>query len=107
MKCRVTLRRSNNSEEKITLEAASRFAVYTEVEKQGATVVSVEEGGGMPSFLTRLSGVQIGSGVKMEERITFTKNLSAMLTAGLSLSRALSVIERQSTNKSLKRIVSD
>lgn len=69
--------------------------------------MSVEEGGGMPPIFSRLANIQFGSGVKMEERITFTKNLSAMLSAGLSLSRALSVIERQSTNKSLKRIVMD
>jgi type IV pilus assembly protein PilC len=107
MKYRVTLKHADGREEKRTMEAASRFAIYTEVETEEATVVSVQEGGtGFGSF-NRLSAIQIGSGVKMEERITFTKNLSAMLTAGLSLSRALSVIERQSTNKSLKRIVSD
>ncbi|HYF29131.1 MAG TPA: type II secretion system F family protein [Candidatus Paceibacterota bacterium] len=107
MKYRVTLKRADGSEEKRTMDAPSRFAVYTDAEKEGATVVSVDEGGGMPPFLAKLAEVQIGSGVKMEERITFTKNLSAMLTAGLSLSRALSVIERQSTNKSLKKIVVD
>lgn len=89
------------------MEAVSRFAVYADVETEGATVVSVEEGGAGFGSFNKLSRIQIGSGVKMEERITFTKNLSAMLTAGLSLSRALSVIERQSTNKSLKRIVAD
>lgn len=107
MKYRVTLKHADGREEKRTMEAASRFAIYSEVETEGATVVQVQEGGARFGSLNRLSAIQIGSGVKMEERITFTKNLSAMLTAGLSLSRALSVIERQSTNKSLKRIVSD
>jgi len=69
-------------------------------------VVSIEEGGGglgLPSWLN----VNITSGIKIEERITLTKNLAAMLAAGLTLSRALSVIERQSSNKNLKRIVAD
>ena len=107
MKYRVTLKREDGTEEKRTMEAASRFAVYADAEKEGLTVIAVQEGAGGTFSLARLSSIQIGSGVKMDERITFTKNLSAMLTAGLSLSRALSVIERQTTNKALKRIVVD
>jgi type IV pilus assembly protein PilC len=69
-------------------------------------VVSLEEGGagaGAPSWLN----LKLTSGIKTEEKITFTKNLGAMLTAGLTLSRALSVIERQSSNKNLKAIVTN
>lgn len=68
--------------------------------------MKLEEGGGgivVPKWLD----IKLTSGVKMEERITFTKNLAAMLKAGLTLSRALSVIHRQSQNKSLKRIVTE
>lgn len=85
------------------MDAPSRFAVYEAVEKEGATVARIEEGtaNGMPAWLN----IQFGSGIKTEERITLTKNLSAMLSAGLTLSRALSVIERQSQNKYLKKIV--
>ncbi len=49
--------------------------------------------------------ITFGTGVKRSEIIRTAKNLSAMLSAGLSISRALSVIERQSSNKRLKAIV--
>lgn len=106
MKFRVSVKKEGGALEQRVIEAPSRFAVYGLVEKEGGTVASIQEGGGsmgMPSWLN----FKLTSGVKMEERITFTKNLSAMLTAGLTLSRALSVIERQSTNKALKAITAD
>ncbi len=106
MKFRVTLKNESGGEEKRIIEAPNRFSVYSEVEKSGGVVVSLEEGGGgvtLPSW----ANVSITSGVKTEERIAFTKNLSAMLSAGLTLSRALSVIERQSGNKALKKIVQE
>ncbi len=106
MKFSVTLKKEDGTEEKRIVEAPTRFAVYADIEKEGATVLSLAEGGGgfaMPKWLA----VNLTSGVKTEERIAFTKNLSAMLAAGLTLSRALSVIERQSANKALKAIVVD
>ncbi len=94
-----------DGEIKRVIEAPSRFAVYEQMEKEGATVLSVEEGGG--SALPKWTQVSFGTGVKTEEKITFTKNLAAMISAGLTLTRALSVIERQSKNKFLKKIVID
>ncbi len=106
MKFRVTVKSEAGVEEKRIIEAPNRFSVYSEVEKQGGMVISLEEGGwgfALPAW----ANINLTSGVKTEERITFTKNLSAMLGAGLTLSRALSVIQRQSQNKALKKIVSD
>lgn len=106
MKFKVTIKKDDGTEEKQVITAPSRFAVYAEVEKKGGMVVTLEEGGGgftLPSWIN----IQLTSGVKTEERIVFTKNLAAMLTAGLTLSRALSVIERQTANKGLKKIVQD
>ena len=105
MKFRVVVKKSDGTEEKRVIEAESRFALYGLVEKDGETVVSMEEGAGatMPAW----ANLSFGSGIKTEARITFTKNLSAMLTAGLTLSRALNVIERQSANKALKAVVVD
>jgi type IV pilus assembly protein PilC len=106
MKFRVTVKNDTGAEEKRVVEAPNRFSVYSEVEKGGGMVLSIEEGGGGVT-LPAWANVSLTSGVKTEERIAFTKNLSAMLAAGLTLSRALSVIERQTGNKNLKKIVQD
>jgi type IV pilus assembly protein PilC len=106
MKFRVTVKKADGNEETRVVESESRFAVYAEIEKEGSTVVTLEEGGGfaLPAWMN----TTIGNGLKMEKKITFTKNLSAMLQAGLPLSRALSVVERQAAHDPmLKKIVAD
>jgi len=105
MKFRVTVKSPEGEQSMRVVEAASRFAVYEQVEKEGLSIVDVQEGGGnkMPAW----TQMTIGTGVKTDEKITFTKNLAAMISAGLPLTRALSVIDRQTKNKALKKIVMD
>ncbi|KND46923.1 MAG: general secretion pathway protein F [Parcubacteria bacterium C7867-004] len=105
MKFRVSAKTADGASEKRVIDAVSRFAVYEQLEKEGLTVVTVEEGGG--ASLPAWTRIQLGSGIKTDERITFTKNLAAMLSAGLPLPRALSVIDRQTRNKSLRKVVTD
>ena len=106
MKFSVVVRNTDGSESKETIDATSRLAVYEQVEKDGATVISLEERGAALA-LPAWANITIGSGVKADQKITFTKNLSAMLGAGLTLSRALSVLGRQSDNKVLKKAVAE
>ncbi len=104
MKFRATIRKEGAPDQISVIEAPSRFAVYDQVQKDGGFVVELAEGEGklkLPSWFS----ISIGTGVKHAEIIRMAKNLSAMLSAGLSLSRALSVIERQSGNKNLKAIL--
>lgn len=104
MKFRVTVKKSDGASEKRVIDAPSRFAVYGEVEKEGGMVLAIDDGGG--SFaLPGWANLKLSSGINDEQKITFTKNLAAMLSAGLTLARALSVIERQATNKYLKEVV--
>ncbi len=80
-----------------TMEAADKFAVYRETHTRGDVVLEVKEKGtkgALKNTLKSLLSVSFG-GAKMVDRIMFAKNLSAMLHAGLPLSRALSVLERQ------------
>ncbi len=105
MNFRVIVKKEDGGTEERVIEADTRFTVYGLIEKEGNSVVSIEEGTGFR--LPAWTAISIGSGVKLDQRIAFTKNLSAMLTAGLTLTRALSVIERQSVNKALKKVVID
>lgn len=104
MRFRATIRKEGQPDEIRVIEADSRFAVYNLVRNEGGYVALIEEQTTFSlSTLSRFN-ISIGTGIKRIEIIQTAKNLSAMLSAGLSISRALSVIERQSSNKSLKAI---
>src|SRR3989338_6152598 len=106
MKFNVKIRKSGVPDQTRVIEAPSRFVVYDQIQKEGGMVIELQDIGEhfkIPAWLT----VNIGTGIKRTEIIRTAKNLSAMLAAGLSLSRALSVIERQSDNKHLKTIVTE
>jgi type IV pilus assembly protein PilC len=89
------------------VEAADRYAVYDIARRNGHVVSSIEAV--KPWNLRRLINVEkinyFLSRVKRDELVMLTRNLSSMLKAGLPLSRALSVIERQSKNPRLKGVM--
>lgn len=102
----VTVRAADGKETNNRLiEADNRAAVYGLVEQEGVQVIDITEKQTGVSAGSLLK-IRIGTGIKVEDLITFSKNLSAMLTAGLSLSRALSVIGRQSHNTYFTETVS-
>jgi type IV pilus assembly protein PilC len=78
-----------------TLEAKDKFDLYHTIKKEGNTVVFTEElkGSGGFSFAKVMKFLD---GVKTHDKITFAKNLSKMIEAGLPVTRGLSIIERQS-----------
>lgn len=81
-----------------------RFAVAADLRKAGKSVVSVEETKELSipglAFLNSFVGR-----VKMHDLIVFAHNLSTMMTAGLSLSRALEILERQTKNETFKKAI--
>jgi type IV pilus assembly protein PilC len=84
-----------------TRESADKFALYKELKSEGVTVVSAEEGkkGG---FSMSFGNIKLFSRVKPQDKITFARNLGAMIEAGLPVSRALQVMEKQAKNPKLK-----
>ncbi|MDP3996125.1 MAG: type II secretion system F family protein [bacterium] len=85
-------------------ESPDKFALYRELKKEGDIVISAVEEGKKSKFNL---GFILGffGNIALREKILFAKNLGSMLKAGLSLSRALDVIIRDSRNKKLKAVV--
>ena len=85
------------------MDAQDRFVVYRKIRSEGGSVVFVNEVKKRTLFDGRFSNM-FGS-IKAIEKITFARNLGSMIEAGLSVTRALTVMEKQSKNKKLKAIL--
>ena len=98
-------------EETGVAEAADRYALARQFKQAGKTPIAIDkvsEGKDGKKNKSGLAKFNIVFGkVKLRDKIVFTRNLSAMLSAGLSMSRALSVMERQTGNKVFVKILKD
>lgn len=83
-----------------TIEAADRFGVARILREKGQEVITV-----MPVGTGRSWASWFSLPVSMRERILFATNLSAMLSAGLPLARALRVLSRQPSSRQFKEVV--
>ncbi len=87
-----------------TVEAPDKFAAAKQIRADGNTPISVFEvkAKGMKQ-ISILSG--FFDKIKLHEKIIFARNLSGMLSAGLSLYRALTVLEKQTKNEKFRKIL--
>lgn len=94
---------------KETVVASDRFAVYDIAREKGVAVTAVKEAGKLNlRDLIKMEKINaILTRVGQDQLVLMTRNLGSMLTAGLPLSRALSVLERQSKNPRLKLVIRD
>lgn len=80
-------------------EAGDKYELAHIVRGQGNTLISADT-----------AEIKKGIGfsrVKTQDKIIFAKNLGAMLKAGLSLSRAISIMERQTGNEKFKKVLAN
>lgn len=87
-------------------EARDRFELYGIVRSEGGHILSVEEEAGHGFLNLKYWNSKLSS-VSEYEKILFARNLGAMLSAGLALARALSVMERQIKNPKMAVTVSE
>ncbi|MBI2474555.1 MAG: type II secretion system F family protein [Candidatus Taylorbacteria bacterium] len=88
-------------------EAPDKFALFDGLKKEGATMLYAHEvkktpGGAMLQGL--LARFNFGT-VPLHQKIIFARNLAAMNEAGLPISRALAVLERQMSSPGMKKVV--
>ena len=89
------------------LEAPDKSAAIASLAKQGLRPISVKEGsaGAKPNSGFSLTSLLGGNKVKSDDLVMFTRQLSAMVSAGVPLLRALSSLEQHTESAALKKIV--
>lgn len=88
------------------VSADDRFAVYEIARTAGHKINSIQDAGsGFKNFINIERINYLINRVKTDEIVMMTRNLGSMLKAGLTITRALSVMERQSTNPKLKGVI--
>lgn len=86
------------------VEANDRFQIYRDIRARGDRVIDIDEVG-TGGWFSLAPLLNLFGSVSLDEKVLLTRNLSAMLDAGLTASRALGVMERQVTNARLKSIL--
>ncbi len=82
-------------------ESADRFSLYEELKAEGDTLLSTVE--------VKKSKIEINlpffNYVPEHQKIIFAQNLGSMINAGLSLAKALNILQKQIKNKRFKQII--
>lgn len=87
-----------------SLEVMDRSAVIDNLTKQGLRPISIKEGTGA-SHSFNLNDFMGGNKVKNNDLVMFTRQLSAMVGAGVPLLRALSSLQEHAESPALKKIL--
>jgi type IV pilus assembly protein PilC len=91
-----------------TVDAADKSAAITALAKQGLRPLSVKDGSKDSNAIGSFSFGDFlgGNKVKSDDIVMFTRQLSAMVSAGVPLLRALASLEQHTESVALKKILS-
>lgn len=98
----VAVTRDGKREESV-VQAPSATAAARLLKEQGLLPTEIRERTETP-FLERLKTI---SSVSLEEKMTFIENLGIMLKAGISVSRSLQILAKQTKNARFKAVLTD
>ena len=89
------------------LAAPSEHSLAETLREQGLILTHFDQKGGKKKTLGGKKSSSIFGRVSLIERVLFTRHLQIMIKSGLSIARALSILEQQTANKSFKQIIKD
>ncbi|MBU1091498.1 type II secretion system F family protein [Patescibacteria group bacterium] len=95
-------KKMGGEEIKETREAEDEFALARELRQEGYILIDFEKEGKKKKL--NLPNFSFGR-VSLSEKMIFTRNLSVMISAGLTLSRALEVLIKQAKDKRFKKAI--
>lgn len=96
MKFKYKIKNKDNNLIEGIAESTDKFSLAKDFREKGDTPILIEELKSSGNIFSMKIGFL--SKISLSEKIIFTNNLSGMLSAGLSLNRALSILEKQSAN---------
>ncbi|MCI0679745.1 type II secretion system F family protein [bacterium] len=105
MKFQYKARSESGEETEGVIDAATKIDLGKELKAEGKTLVYANPYVEKKFSLDFRRLNEIFSSVSLHEKITFAKNLSAMVQAGLPLARAFETLGRQTKNPKFKRIL--
>jgi type IV pilus assembly protein PilC len=88
------------------MEASDKMTLYNDLRQRNETLVTATEIAEKSKSRLSLESLFVGK-VKLHDKVIFTRNLGSMLDAGLPLSRALAVIEKQTRQKRFKNVITN
>ena len=104
MKFSYVAKKPDNTTYNAILIAESKTELFEKIKKTGDVLISYKINT-KENLTDRFNNILFSmSKVKMIDKIVFARNVANMIEAGLSLTRAISVMEKQVKNKKLKNI---
>ncbi len=88
-------------------EAASKFDLARAFRREGVTLVSATEHGAKKKMAAGSLFASFLGHVRLQDKMMFARNLSVMIQAGLSLTKALEILEKQSESAVFKKVIAD
>lgn len=102
MKFKYKIQNKNNEIVEGIIESADKFSLAREFRDKGSIPIAIEE---IKNNKFNISFGNLFGKISLSEKIMFTNNLSGMLSAGLSVDRALSILLKQSKNVTFQSIL--